>query len=276
MDGILVLGLFYCESYNPTCSHALGNGIPTTSEFVQHPRLSPIDLVGSYNYRPNPFRVDFPADQYPTEKFMQILAICHPRTIYEAQLLHRHHQLRARVFAERLGWEVEVVNGQEADAFDALLPTYILAISDDGTVTGCARLLPALGATMVTSIFPSLLPNGRLNAHTAMIESSRFCVDTTLGEGRGDGSIHKATLTMFAGIIEWCMANGYTEIVTVTDLRFERILARVGWPLQRLAEPKKIGVTMAVAGILPANADTFLRLRPTNYHSELSTVAPAA
>lgn len=207
---------------------------------------------------------------------MQVLAITRPRNIQEAQLLHRHHQLRARVFSERLGWEVTVVDGQESDDFDALLPTYILAISDGGEVTGCARLLPALGATMVTRVFPSLLPNGRLNAHAAMIESSRFCVDTTHAEGRGDGSIHDATLTMFTGIIEWCMANDYTEIVTVTDLRFERILARVGWPLQRLAEPKKIGVTMAVAGILPASADTFQRLRPTNYRSDLSTVSQAA
>lgn len=106
-----------------------------------------------------------------------------------------------------------------------------------------------------------------------MIESSRFCVDTALAEGRGDGSIHEATLTMFAGIVEWCMANGYTEIATVTDLRFERILARVGWPLRRLGEPKKIGVTMAVAGTLPADADTFLRLRPSQYRSELTPLS---
>lgn len=207
---------------------------------------------------------------------MQILAISQPRNVYEAQLLHRHHQLRARVFSERLGWEVNVVDGQEADAFDALMPTYILAISDSGQVAGCARLLPAIGPTMVVDVFDSLLPNGRLNAHSAMIESSRFCVDTILGEGRGDGTVHEATLTMFAGIIEWCLVNGTTEIVTVTDLRFERILARVGWSLQRLAEPKRIGVTMAVAGILPANTDTFLRLRPADYRSELSTVSQAA
>ena len=207
---------------------------------------------------------------------MQVLAISTPRNVHEAQLLHSHHQLRARVFAERLGWEVNVVDGQEADAFDALMPTYILAISDSGQVAGCARLLPAIGPTMVADVFDSLLPNGRLNAHSAMIESSRFCVDTMLGEGRGHGSVHEATLTMLAGVIEWCLVNGTTEIVTVTDLRFERILARVGWPLQRLAEPKKIGVTVAVAGILPANTETFLRLRPTNYRSELSTVSQAA
>ncbi|AFL54889.1 N-acyl-L-homoserine lactone synthetase [Sinorhizobium fredii] len=105
-------------------------------------------------------------------------------------------------------------------------------------------------------VFPSLLPNEGLKAHPFLIESSRFCVDTGLDEGRGGGMVHETTLTMFAGIIEWCMAHDYTDIVTVTDLRFERILARVGWPLLRLGEPKKIGVTMAVAGTLPANSET--------------------
>jgi acyl homoserine lactone synthase len=207
---------------------------------------------------------------------MQVLALSIPRTLQEARLLHLHHQLRARVFSDRLGWEVEVSAGCESDGFDALRPTYVLAIAETGQLAGCARLLPTLGPTMVANVFQSLLPDGQLNAHAAMIESSRFCVDTALAEGRGNGSVHEATLTMFAGIIEWSTANGYTEIVTVTDLRFERILTRVGWPLQRLGEPKKIGVTMAVAGTLPADADTFLRLRPSTYRSELSPLSQVA
>ncbi|WP_292219552.1 acyl-homoserine-lactone synthase, partial [Mesorhizobium sp.] len=69
---------------------------------------------------------------------------------------------------------------------------------------------------------------GSLAAHAAMVESSRFCVDTSLQAVRGEGQLHLATLTMFAGIIEWSMANGYDEIVTATDLRLERILKRAG------------------------------------------------
>lgn len=199
-----------------------------------------------------------------------------PKSEYERQLIDAQHKLRARVFGERLGWDVTVRDGDERDEFDDLLPTYIVTTTDKGAIAGCARLLPSMGPTMVTGVFPSLLPGGQLSAHPSMIESSRFCVDTALAEGRGNGSVHEATLTMFAGIIEWCMANGYTEIVTVTDLRFERILTRVGWPLQRLGEPKKIGVTMAVAGTLPANAETFLRLRPSNYRSELTPLSQAA
>ncbi len=207
---------------------------------------------------------------------MQVLALSMPRTLQEAHLLHIHYQLRARVFSDRLGWEVNVTAGCEADSFDTLRPTYVLAIAETGQLAGCARLLPALGPTMVANVFPSLLPDGQLNGHASMIESSRFCVDTALPEGRGTSSVHEATLTMFAGIVEWCMANSYTEIVTVTDLRFERILARVGWPLQRLGEPKKIGVTMAVAGTLPADAETFLRIRPKNYRSELTALSQVA
>ncbi|TBY30693.1 GNAT family N-acetyltransferase [Rhizobium leguminosarum bv. viciae] len=207
---------------------------------------------------------------------MRALALSTPRTIQEAHLLHIHYQLRARVFSDRLGWEVDVTAGCESDRFDVLRPTYILAIAETGELAGCARLLPALGPTMVADVFPSLLPDGQLKGHAAMIESSRFCVDAALAEGKGAGSVHEATLTMFAGIIEWCMANGYTEIVTVTDLRFERILARVGWQLHRLGEPKKIGVTTAVAGTLVADADMFLRLRPSKYRSELAPCQPGS
>ncbi|MBB6305385.1 MULTISPECIES: acyl-homoserine-lactone synthase TraI [Rhizobium] len=199
---------------------------------------------------------------------MKVVAISTRHGLPAQHLLEAHHRLRAQVFSNRLGWEVGVLDGREADVFDALQPTYILAVSDSARVAGCARLLPAMGPTMVTHVFSSLLTHRHLNAHPSMIESSRFCVDTTLVDLRGGGLVHEATLTMFAGIIEWCIANGYTELVTVTDLRFERILARVGWHLSRLGEPKNIGKTIAVAGTLPVNAETFLRLRPSSYRSE--------
>lgn len=73
------------------------------------------------------------------------------------------------------------------------------------------------------------------------------------------------------------MVNGFRDIMTVTDLRFERILSRVGWPLAHLGEPKKIGVTMTVAGTLPARPEIFQKLRPTDYRSKFSiSLHPAA
>lgn len=187
----------------------------------------------------------------------------------DRQLIDKQHHLRALVFHERLGWSVDVRNGREADEYDKLSPTYIIAETEAGAVIGCARLLPAVGPTMLERTFPQLLTSGHLFAHPGMIESSRFCVDTSLEEGRG-GALHDATLAMFSGIIEWSMANGFHEIVTATDLRFERILKRTGWPMRRLGEPQRIGNTVAIAGSLPADTASFNQVRPIGYRSSIT------
>ncbi|NTJ11692.1 acyl-homoserine-lactone synthase [Rhizobium lusitanum] len=191
-------------------------------------------------------------------------------------LIDGMHRLRASVFRERLEWDVEVVDGREVDDFDQLPATYILLLTGSSKVSGCARLLPASGATMLTGAFPQLLSTGTLEAHAAMVESSRFCVDTTIQEGRGAGTLHKATLTMLAGIIEWSIINGYSEIVTATDVRFERILKRAGWPMRRLGDPMRIGNTIAVAGSLPADRASLERVRPAGSRSIFNPLHKAA
>lgn len=198
---------------------------------------------------------------------MQILTVSPDRYVEHQNLLKQMHRLRAAVFRDRLEWDVSITEAGERDQYDDLSPTYILATFCGQKVVGCARLLPAVGPTMLERTFPQLMASGSLNATSRMIESSRFCVDTTLPTGRAGGQLHLATLTMFAGIIEWSMANGYDEIVTATDLRFERILKRAGWPMTRLGEPIAIGNTVAVAGHLPADRKSFDRVRPPGYRS---------
>ncbi|KUM24400.1 autoinducer synthesis protein [Mesorhizobium loti] len=194
---------------------------------------------------------------------MQAISISPAEYHRAAALLDAMHRLRARIFRGRLEWDVEVRQGREVDQFDACHPTYILAVTRAREVVGCARLLPATGPMMMSALFPDLEETGLLRPHRAMVESSRFCVDTSLEAGRG--MLHEVTLTMFAAIIEWSMGQGYSEIVTGTDIRFERILKRAGWPMARIGEPRPIGNTMAVAGLLPANWESFERVRPANY-----------
>ncbi|MBB3458840.1 acyl homoserine lactone synthase [Rhizobium sp. BK313] len=200
---------------------------------------------------------------------MHIIAISNPSSPAERRIVDEMHCLRARIFQGRLAWNVHSVNGREYDQFDCLSPTYIIALGALDTVVGCARLLPAMGTTMLDSVFPQLLHDGRLIAHEQMVESSRFCVDTTYEEGREGGALHGATLTMFAGIVDWCLLHGLTEIATATDVRFERILNRAGWPMKRLGEPRMINETRSVAGVLPADQSSFERLRPSDYTSGL-------
>jgi acyl homoserine lactone synthase len=204
------------------------------------------------------------------EGSMKIMALKTPASAEEAGILDEMHCLRARVFGGRLGWNVTIANGREADEFDLLGPTYILALTAASQVVGCARLLPATGPTMLCEVFPQLIGGQGLQAHSGMVESSRFCVDTGLDGSRG-GLFRDATLAMLAGIVEWCIHEGFTEIVTATDVTLERVLRRAGWSLRRVGEPVMIADTLSVAGILPANREVLERLKPDGYRSKLES-----
>ncbi|RWE06219.1 MAG: autoinducer synthesis protein [Mesorhizobium sp.] len=198
---------------------------------------------------------------------MRILTVSPDLYGRHQSFLKQMYRLRAAVFGGRLEWDVSGTAGEERDRYDDYKPTYVLAINEPGMVAGCARLLPASGPTMLKYIFPELLEKGSLNPHPEMVDSSRFCVDTSQTPGREGGQLQLVTRTLFAGIIEWSMANGDSEIVTATDLRFERILKRSGWPMRRLGDPVAIGNTVAVAGSLPADCASFKQVCPAGYRS---------
>jgi acyl homoserine lactone synthase len=207
---------------------------------------------------------------------MRVIAIRSPKSEAERYLVNEMHRLRARIFRGRLAWNVRCISGLEIDEFDKRNPFYILCVDPTGTLIGCARLLPASNGTMLEEVFPQLLETGHLSTHHRMIESSRFCVDTEVAADRAQGGLHPATLAMFAGIVEWSILNGYREIVTATDVRLERILRRAGWPLSRVGQPALINETRSVAGLLPADWQSFDLLRPSDYSSNFANLQDEA
>lgn len=178
-----------------------------------------------------------------------------------ARDLAEMHRLRYRVFKSRLGWDVETNDGMERDRFDALHPVYLLQREPTGRVSGCARLLPSLGPTMLQQVFSQLLHGEPMPASLAIWESSRFAVDAPDDAPKAGGGIAVGTYELFAGLVEFGLAKDLREIVTVTDVRLERILRRANWPLRRLGAPLKIGNTLAVAGLLEVSRAALLRLR---------------
>lgn len=187
----------------------------------------------------------------------------------EPYLLDSMFRLRARVFDARLKWQVTVEEGRERDRFDELGPHYIVIVGEKGEAIASARLLPALGPTMLTDVFPELLGNRPFLPHARMVESSRFCVDTQAEATPGPFGLNQATVFLFTGILEWCLASGMTEIATVTDLRFERILKRASWPLARYGEPGLIGDVRSVAGSLPVSQAHLEAMRPPAFRSSV-------
>lgn len=172
------------------------------------------------------------------------------------------HRLRRKVFKDRLDWDVSVTGDLEIDNFDALGPAYLIIVTGGQDVVGCVRLLPTTGPNMLANTFPALLDGKPAPCSAAIIESSRFCVDTESSAHLAENGLRRATFMLFTAMIEWAQFVGAEKIATVTDTRMERVLRRAGWPLQRLGSPQKIGGTMALAGLLDTSSaarDTVMR-----------------
>ena len=151
------------------------------------------------------------------------------------------HQLRARVFHERLGWEVMVVDKWEIDIFDSLNPLYLLALDDNGTVRGSLRLLPTTGPNMLRDVFPYLLPEGETVESGTVWEASRLCVDHTFKGLNSASTIQKITGELLLALDEVGELAGLSAVVTVHDMYVNRILKRLKAQGESLAAPQKVG-----------------------------------
>ena len=174
-------------------------------------------------------------------------------------MLSAMYRLRHQVFHLRLGWKVAVVNGMELDEYDTQKPFYLLYVRNDGEVGGCVRLLPTTGPYMLKNTFPSLAGQNAIPSSPQIWEASRFAVSTPAVRN-ADGWC-RASHEMFAAMVEFGLARGITDFMAVVDLRMERILRRAGWPLDRMADPQQVDVTMAVAGRLEVSHRTLASIR---------------
>ncbi len=96
----------------------------------------------------------------------------------KSKLLFDMHRLRARVFKEKLHWDVHVDGeGLEVDQFDLPEAVYLLALDDHKRVIGSWRLLPTLGSTMIRDVWPTFLETLPMPAADDVWEVCRFAVN---------------------------------------------------------------------------------------------------
>ncbi|PPC87445.1 MAG: conjugal transfer protein TraI [Hyphomicrobium sp.] len=180
-------------------------------------------------------------------------------------LFDQMYKLRARVFSERLGWDVRVKDGKERDEFDDSNPLYGIALSENGReVVGCFRLLQTTGPTMLGSVFRDLLPEGQNIRSPLIWESTRFCVDTEKALELGEHGLNNITGKLLAAVYETGVLAGLTHVVTVIDVRMERVMRRAGCPMDRLAPPRRIGNVDTVATLVPTTEEAVSQIHARN------------
>ena len=185
-------------------------------------------------------------------------------------------RLRKRVFHDRLQWEVQVQGEYERDHFDDLRPLYVMAMNEaTGEVVGSLMLLPTTGPNMLADTFPELLPGNKIRS-PLIWESSRYCVDTDKAEKWGTHGVHRTSAELLLALCEIGMKVGLNFIVTVIDLRMERILRRLNCAGERIGEPHRYGKVTAIAGLWETNDEMLQELRKETGISESVLEAPAA
>lgn len=171
------------------------------------------------------------------------------------------HRLRHRVFKLRLGWDVASRNGLERDGYDDLQPIYLLGFDDDGVLRGTLRLLPTVGRYMLRDTFSELLDGlAPFNCPTVW-EISRYAVEADYRSDNSLAAANRISSELFCGLVEFGLDRGIEQVLTVHDVRIDRLVRRIGCQPLFLSKPKRIGQTVAVYGRYDVSPAVLHRLR---------------
>ncbi|WP_170418242.1 acyl-homoserine-lactone synthase [Ruegeria arenilitoris] len=178
-------------------------------------------------------------------------------------VLDEMFKLRARVFGDRLGWEVNIQDGREFDQFDSLNPAHVVSINDEGDVVGCMRLLQTTGPHMLADVFSSILDDEPPIRSAQVWEATRFCVDTKrLGRGRGKNSVSYVTSEVMIGSFEYAQEAGVLDSVAVIDPVMNRVLQRSGnAPYDYVGTAKPMGKVVAMAALMDCSDERIQSIR---------------
>lgn len=175
-------------------------------------------------------------------------------------LLEEMFRLRARIFGDRLGWNVEVRDGKEMDRFDELEPAYLVGLDEEGRVVSCARLLQTTGAHMLADVYAAIMGKEPPLRSPLLWEATRFCVDTErLGTGE---RMMQAYCELAAGVIAFARQSGVEDIIAVGDPVLARSLRRADRAAYTtLGQPIPMGETSALASVIDCTPERVERLQ---------------
>ena len=155
----------------------------------------------------------------------------------DTDTLSKMHQLRHRVFREKLRWNVSGHNGEEIDEYDQLNPHYMIAL-EDGEATACWRLLPTQGPYMLRNTFGELLRGEPLPEAEDVWELSRFAVLSPARKYNGQIHLSMVAFEMFDKLIRFADERGISRYVTVVSTSVERLMKSNGITLTRFGDKK--------------------------------------
>tara|TARA_R110000868_G_scaffold218576_2_gene469223 strand:- start:147338 stop:147988 length:651 start_codon:yes stop_codon:yes gene_type:complete len=184
--------------------------------------------------------------------FMLIIVNKDNQSKYSKELISMH-QLRKKVFKDKLKWDVTIRNGMEFDQFDTPDACYLMHLNEKGDVDGSTRLIPTLKPYLLGDVFPELLETEIVPKAENVWEATRFCSNS-------ESAPKDIMAILLAGMLEFALQENIKEYLSVSDIRMEPLFRRNGWPAQRLGKVIDTGTDMAAGERLPVDYLTLRRV----------------
>lgn len=190
---------------------------------------------------------------------------------YNREILQDLYVSRKKIFIDRLSWNLKNDGLKEIDQFDHDQCHYLASVYNNEVIGG-VRLTPSTAPNLTFDIFKDILKLPRsIERCPYLLESSRFGIEKTRELPVTNG-LRQKTMELFEGMLKFALDYKYKKIITVTDIRIERILKLSNWPLERLTEVKEVGNTYSIIGLLDVCMDTYTKMREKRIKNFNSTL----
>jgi len=137
---------------------------------------------------------------------------------------------RCEIFANRLGWDVNVENDLEIDEFDGRNTLYLVSCDPlSGEVHGSLRMLPTTQPHMMSNQFAPMFPD--LGAVTSPLiwECTRFCAYKERGPGKEyENTNISVGQELLVGMVETALSSGITQILGMFERKMRILYNRAG------------------------------------------------
>jgi acyl homoserine lactone synthase len=191
-----------------------------------------------------------------------MIVVVEPYNAHEySDLMDEMFRLRARVFRDRLGWDVQVADGKERDRYDDEGPVYLICADDESLkVKGSLRLLPTTGPTVLADIFSDTLPDAVHLSAPTIWECTRFCLeDDILSRGHREEAFI-ASVALIAALGEVAIRAGIEAIVGNFDSTMLRLYRRIGCEVEVLGSTRRYGKPIYL-GLFPVSEPILRKVR---------------
>lgn len=178
-------------------------------------------------------------------------------------ILDQFFRLRKRIFADTLGWKVEVAGGFERDEYDALGPAYLVWCNDERSqLYGAMRLMPTTGPTLLYDVFRETFPATRDLVAPGIWEGTRMCIDhAAIAADLPDIDPGRAFSLLLLALCECALNHGIHTMISNYEPHMNRIYKRAGVTVEELGRSDGYGKYPVCCGAFEVSTAVLAQMR---------------